>query len=176
VPLILIVALSSCRIAVDISLNKLPAFSVDRFAAFSRTSHFPDAPCDQMCSAAHSSGASTHRLASAANASVSLQTVMESAPEHRAPAHYCEDVDGGVREQGHPREHVISPGPIETPILQGQFGDNTDAVREQFKTRIPMKRLGRPEEVAAAAVFLASDESSFITGIDLPVDGGVVAV
>jgi NAD(P)-dependent dehydrogenase (short-subunit alcohol dehydrogenase family) len=74
------------------------------------------------------------------------------------------------------RANMMSPGPIETPILQGQFGDNTDAVREQFKMRIPMKRLGRPEEVAAAAAFLASDESSFITGIDLPVDGGVVAV
>jgi NAD(P)-dependent dehydrogenase (short-subunit alcohol dehydrogenase family) len=74
------------------------------------------------------------------------------------------------------RANMISPGPVETPILQGQFGDNTDAMREQFKTRIPMKRLGRPEEVAAAAVFLASDESSFITGIDLPVDGGAVVV
>jgi NAD(P)-dependent dehydrogenase (short-subunit alcohol dehydrogenase family) len=74
------------------------------------------------------------------------------------------------------RANVISPGPIETPILQGQFGENTDAMKEQFKTIIPMKRLGRPEEVAAAAVFLASDESSFITGIDLPVDGGAVAV
>ena len=51
-PPILIVALSSCRIVVDISLNKLPAFSVDRFATFSRTIHFSDAPCDQMCSAA----------------------------------------------------------------------------------------------------------------------------
>jgi NAD(P)-dependent dehydrogenase (short-subunit alcohol dehydrogenase family) len=39
-----------------------------------------------------------------------------------------------------------------------------------------MGRLGRPEEIAAAAVFLASEESRFITGIDLPVDGGVVAV
>jgi NAD(P)-dependent dehydrogenase (short-subunit alcohol dehydrogenase family) len=74
------------------------------------------------------------------------------------------------------RANMISPGPVETPILQGQFGDNTDAMREQFKTRIPMKRLGRPEEVAAAAVFLVSDESSFITGIDLPVDGGAVVV
>jgi len=71
---------------------------------------------------------------------------------------------------------MISPGPVETPILEGQFGENTDAMREQFKTMIPMRRLGRPEEIAAAAVFLASDESSFITGIDLPVDGGVVAV
>jgi len=74
------------------------------------------------------------------------------------------------------RANMISPGPVETPLLEGQFGENTDAMREQFKTMIPMRRLGRPEEIAAAAVFLASDESSFITGIDLPVDGGVVAV
>jgi NAD(P)-dependent dehydrogenase (short-subunit alcohol dehydrogenase family) len=39
-----------------------------------------------------------------------------------------------------------------------------------------MGRMGKPEEIAAAAVFLASEESSFITGIDLPVDGGIVAV
>jgi NAD(P)-dependent dehydrogenase (short-subunit alcohol dehydrogenase family) len=74
------------------------------------------------------------------------------------------------------RTNVISPGPVETPILEGQFGENTDAMKERFKTIIPMGRLGKPEEVAAAAVFLASDESSFITGIDLPVDGGTVAV
>jgi NAD(P)-dependent dehydrogenase (short-subunit alcohol dehydrogenase family) len=74
------------------------------------------------------------------------------------------------------RANMISPGPVETPILEGQFGENTEAMREEFKSRIPMRRLGRPEEIAAAAVFLASDESSFITGIDLPVDGGVVAV
>ena len=74
------------------------------------------------------------------------------------------------------RANVISPGPIETPILEGQFGENTDAMKERFKTMIPMGRIGKPEEVASAAVFLASDESSYITGIDLPVDGGVVAV
>ena len=74
------------------------------------------------------------------------------------------------------RANVISPGPIETPILEGQFGENTDAMKERFKTMIPMGRIGKPEEVASAAVFLASDESSYISGIDLPVDGGVVAV
>ena len=74
------------------------------------------------------------------------------------------------------RANIISPGPTETPILEGQFGPNTDAMKERFKTMIPMGRLGKPEEIAAAAVFLASEESSFITGIDLPVDGGVVAV
>lgn len=74
------------------------------------------------------------------------------------------------------RANVISPGPTETPILEGQFGANTDAMKERMKATIPMGRMGRPEDIASAAVFLASDESSFITGIDLPVDGGLVAV
>jgi NAD(P)-dependent dehydrogenase (short-subunit alcohol dehydrogenase family) len=74
------------------------------------------------------------------------------------------------------RTNVISPGPTETPILAGQFGANTEAMKERFKTMIPMGRMGKPEEIASAAVFLASDESNFITGIDLPVDGGGVAV
>jgi NAD(P)-dependent dehydrogenase (short-subunit alcohol dehydrogenase family) len=71
---------------------------------------------------------------------------------------------------------MISPGPIETPILEGQFGENTDAMKEKFNTMIPMGRIGKPEEIASAAVFLASDESSYIAGIDLPVDGGLVAI
>jgi NAD(P)-dependent dehydrogenase (short-subunit alcohol dehydrogenase family) len=74
------------------------------------------------------------------------------------------------------RANVISPGPIETPILEGQFGENTDAVKERFKTMVPMGRIGKPEEIASAAVFLASDESSYVTGIDLPVDGGLAGV
>jgi len=74
------------------------------------------------------------------------------------------------------RANMISPGPTETAILKGQFGENTDAMKERFKTMIPMGRMGKPEEIASAAVFLASEESSFITGIDLPVDGGLVAV
>ena len=76
------------------------------------------------------------------------------------------------------RANVISPGPIETPIIDGQFPtkEAADALREQFKGMIPMGRIGLAEEVAAAALFLASSESSYITGIDLPVDGGLVAV
>ena len=73
---------------------------------------------------------------------------------------------------------VISPGPIETPILDRQFPtkEAADALREQFKAQIPLRRIGLPEEVASAALFLASKESSYISGIDLPVDGGLVSV
>ncbi len=76
------------------------------------------------------------------------------------------------------RANVISPGPIETPILDGQFStkEAADALREQFKANIPLRRLGLPEEIASAALFLASKESSYVTGIDLPVDGGLVSV
>ena len=74
--------------------------------------------------------------------------------------------------------NVISPGPIETPILDRQFPtkEAADALREQFKAHIPLARIGLPEEVASAASFLASNESSYITGVDLPVDGGLVSV
>jgi NAD(P)-dependent dehydrogenase (short-subunit alcohol dehydrogenase family) len=76
------------------------------------------------------------------------------------------------------RANVTSPGPVETPIIDKQFPtrEAADALRKQFKARIPLGRLGRAEEIASPALFFASDESSFITGIDLPVDGGVVAV
>lgn len=76
------------------------------------------------------------------------------------------------------RVNVISPGPIETPILDAQFPtkEGADAMREQFKRQIPLGRIGLPEEVASAALFLASNESSYISGVDLPIDGGLVSV
>jgi NAD(P)-dependent dehydrogenase (short-subunit alcohol dehydrogenase family) len=76
------------------------------------------------------------------------------------------------------RANVISPGPIETPIFYGQFSTNeaAQALKDQFKSNIPLARMGRPDEIASAALFLASNESSYITGIDLPVDGGLVSV
>jgi NAD(P)-dependent dehydrogenase (short-subunit alcohol dehydrogenase family) len=76
------------------------------------------------------------------------------------------------------RANVISPGPIETPIFEGQFStrEAADELREQFEANVPMHRLGLPEEIASAALFLASNESSYVTGIDLPVDGGLVSV
>jgi len=76
------------------------------------------------------------------------------------------------------RANVISPGPIETPIFDRQFPtkEAADELREQFKANVPLHRLGLPEEIASAALFLASKESSYVTGIDLPVDGGLVSV
>jgi len=54
--------------------------------------------------------------------------------------------------------------------------DTKDALREQFKASVPLGRMGIAEEVASAALFLASNESSYTTGIDLPRDGGSVSV
>jgi NAD(P)-dependent dehydrogenase (short-subunit alcohol dehydrogenase family) len=76
------------------------------------------------------------------------------------------------------RANVVSPGPIETPIFYGQFStkEGTDALKAQFEANIPLARMGRPDEVASAVLFLASNESSYITGVDLPVDGGLASV
>jgi NAD(P)-dependent dehydrogenase (short-subunit alcohol dehydrogenase family) len=73
------------------------------------------------------------------------------------------------------RVNTISPGPIETPILDKfDTPGGADAVRKAFLETIPMKRMGQAEEVAKAALFLLSDESSFTTGAELFVDGGKV--
>jgi NAD(P)-dependent dehydrogenase (short-subunit alcohol dehydrogenase family) len=66
------------------------------------------------------------------------------------------------------RSNVLSPGPIETPLVATQ---PQDAIAKIAAT-IPMGRMGEPDEVARAALFLASDDSSFVTGIELFVDGG----
>ena len=76
------------------------------------------------------------------------------------------------------RSNVLSPGATETSILDGLFGtkEATETAKAQFVKATPMGRMGRPEEIAAAALFLTSSEASFITGIDLVVDGGLSAV
>jgi NAD(P)-dependent dehydrogenase (short-subunit alcohol dehydrogenase family) len=68
----------------------------------------------------------------------------------------------------HIRSNVISPGPTDTPVIDGQ---PANAIARIVST-IPMGRMGKPDEIAKAALFLASDDSSFITGIELFVDGG----
>ncbi len=75
------------------------------------------------------------------------------------------------------RVNMVSPGPTETPILHRNPGMGPEAVEELRKVMInsiPMRRMGEADEVAKAVLFLASDEASFITGVDLFVDGGVI--
>lgn len=72
------------------------------------------------------------------------------------------------------RANTISPGLVVTPATESA-GGTQGAIRDNLLARIPMKRLGRPEDIAWCAVFLASDESSWITGANFPVDGGVLA-
>jgi NAD(P)-dependent dehydrogenase (short-subunit alcohol dehydrogenase family) len=76
------------------------------------------------------------------------------------------------------RVNSLSPGATDTPIIDGQFTskEQAEAAKASFASATPMGRIGRPQELAAAALFLASDDSSFITGIDLQVDGGLVQV
>ena len=66
------------------------------------------------------------------------------------------------------RANVLSPGPTDTPQVKRQ---PVDAIARIVST-IPMGRMGEPDEIAKAALFLASDDSSFVTGIELFVDGG----
>ncbi|MGB9070523.1 MAG: glucose 1-dehydrogenase [Candidatus Acidiferrales bacterium] len=66
------------------------------------------------------------------------------------------------------RSNVVSPGPTNTPLVSRQSAD----VIARIVSTIPMGRIGKPEEIAKAALFLASEDSSFVTGIELFVDGG----
>jgi len=76
------------------------------------------------------------------------------------------------------RANTLSPGPIDTPMLEGNevSKEQADALRASFVQMVPLGRLGRPEEMARAILFLASDDSSYITGIDLAADGGMTQV
>jgi NAD(P)-dependent dehydrogenase (short-subunit alcohol dehydrogenase family) len=70
------------------------------------------------------------------------------------------------------RCNIIHPGIVDTPLQAPYL---TEELRAEFKTAIPLGRIGQPREIAHAALFLASDESSFMTGADMIVDGGFMA-
>jgi NAD(P)-dependent dehydrogenase (short-subunit alcohol dehydrogenase family) len=77
--------------------------------------------------------------------------------------------DGGIRV------NTLSPGVVDTPMLDSQASTAEQAagIRAAYAASTPMLRLGKPEELANAALFLASNESSFMTGSDMVVDGGI---
>lgn len=82
-------------------------------------------------------------------------------------------VDQGIRC------NAICPGTVHTPFVEGylkrSFPGQEDAVRQTLHARQPIGRMGRPEEIAAAALYLAADEASFVTGSVLVIDGGWTA-
>ena len=73
------------------------------------------------------------------------------------------------------RVNTLSPGPIDTPIFEsvGIPADQVEAIKQSFASQVPLGRIGRPEEMASAALFLASSDSSYTTGSDLVADGGM---
>jgi NAD(P)-dependent dehydrogenase (short-subunit alcohol dehydrogenase family) len=78
------------------------------------------------------------------------------------------------------RVNAVSPGPIATPMFSGQGMGLSEKQVEEFKknvlSMVPLGRMGHPDEIAKAVAFLASDDSSYITGIELFVDGGLAQI
>jgi NAD(P)-dependent dehydrogenase (short-subunit alcohol dehydrogenase family) len=76
------------------------------------------------------------------------------------------------------RVNAISPGPIDTPGLSGlgHTAEQAEQIKTSFVASVPLGRLGTPDEIAKAAVFLASDDSSFVNGTELFVDGGAAQI
>jgi len=76
------------------------------------------------------------------------------------------------------RVNAISPGPIDTPILDGlaETEEQRRGIRSQLTSIVPLGRMGQPDEIAKAAVFLGSQDASFVAGAELFVDGGAAQV
>ena len=77
------------------------------------------------------------------------------------------------------RANAVCPGTVHTPFVEGylerNFADRKDEVRQQLHARQPIGRMGRPDEIASAALYLASDEAAFVTGSAFVIDGGWTA-
>ena len=76
------------------------------------------------------------------------------------------------------RVNAISPGPIDTPIFSSvlQTEEQIEQIKTSLVASVPMGRMGSPDELAKAVSFLASDDSSYVTGIELFVDGGMAQI
>jgi NAD(P)-dependent dehydrogenase (short-subunit alcohol dehydrogenase family) len=73
------------------------------------------------------------------------------------------------------RVNAVAPGPIATPIFGrvGLTNEQIEGFKQDISAQVPMRRIGRPEEIAGAVAFLASEDASYITGVELNVDGGM---
>jgi NAD(P)-dependent dehydrogenase (short-subunit alcohol dehydrogenase family) len=76
------------------------------------------------------------------------------------------------------RVNTLSPGPIDTPILDGLASteEELEQIKSHFVAQVPLGRMGASDEIAKVALFLASDDSSFVTGVELFVDGGMAQI
>ncbi len=74
------------------------------------------------------------------------------------------------------RLNVLSPGMIHSPAYDDLFGEALDQVFASAKDNVPMRRVGKTDEIASAVMFLASEESSYVNGIELFVDGGMAQI
>lgn len=72
------------------------------------------------------------------------------------------------------RANVVSPGPIASEGFLAYL-DSVDGLKEKMESGVPVRRLGMPEEIASTALFLASDEASYVSGVVIPVDGGIAS-
>ncbi len=76
------------------------------------------------------------------------------------------------------RVNAVAPGPIATPIFgrSGMTEEQIEGFKAGISERVPMRRIGRPEEIASAVAFLASADASYVTGVELHVDGGMASL
>jgi len=112
---------------------------------------------------------------SSTNASMGVEAMSVYSATKAADRNFARTWSAELADRGI-RVNAISPGPIETPGMRalGIPPQGGRPLAEALGDEVPLGRTGRPEEVAAAAVFLASDQSSFTTGAELFVDGGLV--